>query len=104
MKKKKICYALIGSQAGLTLPEVMVVVAILSTLSLLFYSLVVGTMRTNMLLEAENSLTSYGQRTINILKTEVAQSRRIYENNSHQLLSLAYCRCYSSKAKGCARR
>jgi type II secretory pathway pseudopilin PulG len=73
---------LIKDFAGTTLAEVTVVVAIISVLSLIFYSLVVGTMRTNMLLEAENSLTSYGQQTINALKSEVAQSRRIYENST----------------------
>jgi type II secretory pathway pseudopilin PulG len=73
---------LIKDFAGTTLAEVTVVVAIISVLSLIFYSLVVGTMRTNMLLEAENSLTSYGQQTINALKSEVAQSRRIYQNST----------------------
>jgi type II secretory pathway pseudopilin PulG len=78
-KNKK---GIIKNFSGTTLAEVTVVVAIISVLSLIFYSLVVGTMRTNMLLEAENSLTSYGQRTINTLKSEVSQSRRIYENST----------------------
>jgi len=82
MKKKKKWYGIIKAQAGVTLAEITVVVGIISVLSLIFYSLVIGTMRTNILLEAENSLNSYGQRTINMLKSEVAQSRRLYENNS----------------------
>lgn len=70
------------SERGVTLIEMLVAITIMSVITLLFYSLVTGTMNANTQLEAHAILSSYGQRAINMMKSEVAQSKRIYENDT----------------------
>jgi prepilin-type N-terminal cleavage/methylation domain-containing protein len=69
-------------ERGVTLIELLVTVAILSVITLLFYTLVTGAMNANVQLEAHSVLSSYGQRAINMMKSEIAQAKRIFVNDT----------------------
>ena len=62
--------------------EVMVSMFLLSIISLLFYQIFIGTMRTNMLLESHNDLAVLGQRSVNYVKEEVLQTKVLYQDDS----------------------
>ena len=60
----------------------MVAMTILLVVSAIFYSLMIGTMDINSFLESHNDMTTIGQRSVNIIKDEVSQSREIYEQDT----------------------
>ena len=62
--------------------EVSVSLFLLSIISLLFYQIFIGTMRTNMMLESHNDLAMLGQRSVNFVKEEVLQSKVLYQDDS----------------------
>jgi len=78
---QKIRSALRG-ETGVSLPEVMVVLALMSVVSVMFYQMYMGTIRSTMFIESKNDLAMYSQRTINRLKMELMQSRRVYQNDT----------------------
>jgi prepilin-type N-terminal cleavage/methylation domain-containing protein len=69
-------------EAGISLPEVMVVLALMSVVSLMFYQLYVGTLKSTMFVESKNDLAMFSQQAVNRLKLELMQSRRIYQNDA----------------------
>lgn len=70
------------NQRGLTLPEVIVTLFLMSVLSLMFYQLYIGTIQTTMFLESNNDLAAFGQVAVNELKLEVMQSRMLFQNDT----------------------
>jgi len=62
--------------------EVSVSLLLLSIISLMFYQIFIGTMRTNMLLESHNDLATLGQRSVNFIKEEVLQTKILYQDDS----------------------
>jgi len=60
----------------------MVALSLLMVTSALYYSLFIGTMDINVFLESHNDLTTIGQRSINIIKDEVGQSRVLYQEDT----------------------
>ncbi len=74
-----------GSRAderGVTLAEAMVALFLVSVVTLLFYGLLIGTLRVNMMLESRNDLTTIGQRVVNDIKDEILQSRVLFEDDT----------------------
>ena len=69
-------------QRGLTLPEVIVTLFLMSILSLMFYQLYIGTIQTTMFLESNNDLAAFGQVAVNEMKLELMQSRMLFQNDT----------------------
>ncbi len=69
------------NERGMSLAELLVVLALMSIVGLIFSQLYIGTIRTTMFLESHNDLASFGQRAVNTIKLEVMQSRRIFKND-----------------------
>lgn len=66
----------------MTFIEMMVALTLLMVTSALYYSLFIGTMDVNAFLESHNDLTTIGQRSVNVIKDEVSQSRLLYEEDA----------------------
>lgn len=64
------------------MPEVMVVLALMSVVSLMFYQMYMGTVKSTMFIESKNDLAMFSQQSINELKLEIMQSRRVFQNDS----------------------
>jgi hypothetical protein len=60
----------------------MVVLALMSVVSLMFYQMYMGTIKSTMFIESKNDLAMFSQRTINRMKMELMQSRRLYQNDT----------------------
>lgn len=60
----------------------MVAMTILMVVSAMYYSLFIGTMDINTFLESHNDLTTIGQRSVNVIKDEVSQSRLLYQEDA----------------------
>jgi len=69
-------------ERGITFIEVMVALFLVSIVSILYYSLYIGTMRVNMFLESHNDLTTVGQRSVNRIKDEITQSRTLFQDDT----------------------
>jgi prepilin-type N-terminal cleavage/methylation domain-containing protein len=71
-----------SGQRGFTIAELTVSLFLMSIISLIFYQIFIGTMRTNMMLESHNDLAMLGQRSVNFVKEEVLQSKVLYQDDS----------------------
>ena len=71
-----------SNQRGFSLPEVAVSLFLLSIISLIFYQIFIGTMRTNMMLESHNDLAMLGQRSVNFVKEEILQTKVLYQDDA----------------------
>ena len=71
-----------SDQRGFSLPEVAVSLFLLSIISLIFYQIFIGTMRTNMMLESHNDLAMLGQRSVNFVKEEILQTKVLYQDDA----------------------
>jgi prepilin-type N-terminal cleavage/methylation domain-containing protein len=69
-------------QRGFSVIEMMVVMAVVSGLILIVYSMVDQTVHMTMFNESHNDLTVMTQRAVNAMQTEVVQSRTVYEENT----------------------
>jgi hypothetical protein len=67
---------------GVSFTELLVVMFLFTVIGIMVYDLLVGTAQTNLYLEANNDLSEYGQRTVNEIKTEVLQSKRLFDDSS----------------------
>jgi prepilin-type N-terminal cleavage/methylation domain-containing protein len=70
------------SERGFTLPEILVVVAISAVILIIAYTLVEDAMLTSLFVESHNQLASLSQRAVNVMLTDVYQSRVIYQNDT----------------------
>ncbi len=66
---------LIKSVSGVTLVEILVVVAILGILSLILYDLNISILTSNLFIEIKNDLSSQGQQALNRIKNRLISSR-----------------------------
>ena len=69
-------------QRGITLPEMLVVTALLSVIGILFFQLFTGTAKTSMMLESRADLNTLGQRSVNELRNQLMQSRLVLEGDA----------------------
>jgi hypothetical protein len=60
----------------------MVALTILMVVSAMYYSLFIGMMKVNTFLESHNDLTTIGQRSVNVIKDEVSQSRLLFQEDT----------------------
>ncbi|HWW62594.1 MAG TPA: prepilin-type N-terminal cleavage/methylation domain-containing protein [Thermoanaerobaculia bacterium] len=70
------------SQRGMTLIEVTIVLAIVSGLMLIVYSMIDQTLRATMFNESHNDLTVMSQRAVNRIQSEIVQGRLVYEEDT----------------------
>src|SRR5262249_8003801 len=68
-------------QRGFTIIEAMVTVLLLSLVMIIFYELMISTMRTTMFVESHEDLLTVGQRVVNQVQSAVLESRMIFEND-----------------------
>ena len=76
-----------NSQRGFSLMEITVVLAIVSVVMILVYSLIEETMQVTMFNESHNELTILSQSAVNTLQSEVQQAKLAFEENT---LGVAY--------------
>jgi prepilin-type N-terminal cleavage/methylation domain-containing protein len=69
-------------QRGITLMEMIVVVAIFSVVFIISYSLLEDTVKTSLFLEEHNDLPIYGQSAVNAIQRELLQSRIVFEGSA----------------------
>lgn len=69
-------------EQGVSLPEVLVVLALMSVVALIFNQLYIGTIQTTMFLESHNDLAIFGQQAVNTIKLETMQSRGLFQNDT----------------------
>lgn len=69
-------------QRGFSLVEVTVVLALVSALMIVVYSMMEQTMRTTMFNESQNDLAVMTQRAVNVLQGEMLQTRVVFEENA----------------------
>jgi hypothetical protein len=62
--------------------ELLVAVILLTLVSMLFYELLLGMVRVNVHMESRNDLTTLSQRTVNVIKDELLQSRAQFEDDA----------------------
>jgi prepilin-type N-terminal cleavage/methylation domain-containing protein len=70
------------NERGFSLIEMVVVLAVVSGLMLIVYSMLDQTAHATMFNESHNDLTIMSQRAVNVLQTEVVQSRTVFEENT----------------------
>jgi len=70
------------SQRGFSLIEMLIVVAVISVIMILVYSLLEETIHTTMFNESHNDLAIMSQRAVNLLQAEVIQTRIAYEEDA----------------------
>ena len=70
------------NERGFSVIEMVVVLAVVSGLMLIVYSMIYETVHATMSNESHNDLTVATQRAVNALQTEVVQSRTVYEENA----------------------
>ncbi|HEX7680534.1 MAG TPA: prepilin-type N-terminal cleavage/methylation domain-containing protein [Thermoanaerobaculia bacterium] len=69
-------------QRGVTLMEMMVVVAIFSVVFIISYTLLEDTVKTSLFLEEHNDLPVYGQSAVNAIQRELLQTRTVFEGTA----------------------
>jgi prepilin-type N-terminal cleavage/methylation domain-containing protein len=69
-------------ERGFSLVEITVVLAIVSVLMILIYTMIEETMRTTMFNESHNDLAILSQKAVNALQTEVLQTKLAFEENA----------------------
>ena len=75
--------------AGVTLMEVIIVVAVSSVIMIIAYDLIESAMRTSLFVESHNQLAQLAQRPVNAMTLDAFQSRVIYQNNANGTTYLA---------------
>ena len=70
------------SQSGFSLVEITVVLAIVSGLLLICYSMIEQTVRATMFNESHNDLAIMTQRAVNLMQMEIVQSRAVYQEDA----------------------
>lgn len=70
------------NERGFSVIEMVIVLAVVSGLMLIVYSMLDETVHATMFNESHNDLTVATQRAVNALQTEVVQSRTVYEENT----------------------
>lgn len=71
-----------SNERGVTIVELSVVLFLMSVVGLLFFNLFAGTLRTTMMLESRADLTTLGQRSVNDVRSELMQSRTVFQNDA----------------------
>ncbi|HEY4641469.1 MAG TPA: prepilin-type N-terminal cleavage/methylation domain-containing protein, partial [Thermoanaerobaculia bacterium] len=70
------------AQAGFSLAEVTVTLAVVSALMLIVYSIMDQTLRASMFNESHNDLIIMSQRAMNTMQTETAQARQVFQEDT----------------------
>src|SRR3954468_14351738 len=70
------------AQAGFSLAEVTVTLAVVSALMLIVYSIMDQTLRASMFNESHNDLIIMSQRAMNTMQSETVQARQVFEENA----------------------
>ena len=70
------------SQRGFSLVEITVVLAIVSGLLLICYSMIEQTVRATMFNESHNDLAIMTQRAVNLMQLEIVQSRAVFQEDA----------------------
>ena len=68
-----------SSQRGFSIVELTVVLFLMSVVGLMFFSMFVGTLKSSMQVESRADLNVLGQRTVNELRSEMLQARKVME-------------------------
>ncbi len=71
-----------GSQRGMSLIEIIIVLAVVSVLLLIVYKLLEDAMHASMFAESHNDMTIMTQRVVNRLQSEIMQSRVAYQEDA----------------------
>jgi hypothetical protein len=71
-----------GREAGFSLLEALVTLTILMTVMAVFYEMILGSVRTSMLSESRSDLAEFGQRAVNLIQTEILQSKLIFQEDT----------------------
>lgn len=69
-------------EAGFSLLEALVTLTILMTVMAVFYEMILGSVRTSMLSESRTDLAEFGQRAVNVIQTEILQSKLIFQEDA----------------------
>lgn len=67
---------------GASVPEITVTLALVSVISLIFFEMYVGMMRSGMFLESHNDLAVSSQQALNRIRREIIQSRIIFQDDA----------------------
>ncbi|HWS71903.1 MAG TPA: prepilin-type N-terminal cleavage/methylation domain-containing protein, partial [Thermoanaerobaculia bacterium] len=70
------------TQRGFSLVEITVVLAIVSGLLLICYSMIEQTVRATMFNESHNDLAIMTQRAVNLMQLEIVQSRAVFQEDA----------------------
>lgn len=71
------------SERGVSIVEMVVAMALLTVISLIFYSSYVGSLRAGQFLESHGDLEQFGQHVVNQLKAEIIQSRYMFQDDAN---------------------
>ena len=69
-------------ERGVSFIEMMVALTLMMVVSAIYYGLFIGTMEINVFLESHNDMTTIGQRSVNLIKDEISQSRLLFQENT----------------------
>jgi prepilin-type N-terminal cleavage/methylation domain-containing protein len=69
-------------QSGFSLIEVTVTLLLLTVVMIIFYELMIGSMRASMFVESHNDLVVVGQRVINTIESEVLQAKMVFQEDA----------------------
>jgi prepilin-type N-terminal cleavage/methylation domain-containing protein len=69
------------SQRGMSLIEVMVVVAIVSTVLIVVYSMIDEATKISLFVESHNDLPVFGQAAVNVIQKDLIQARAIFDSD-----------------------
>lgn len=69
-------------QRGFSLIEATVTLLLLTVVMLIFYELMIGSMKASMFVESHNDLVVIGQRVVNTIQTEVLQAKMVFQEDA----------------------
>jgi prepilin-type N-terminal cleavage/methylation domain-containing protein len=69
-------------QKGFSLIEVSVTILLLTVVMIIFYELMIGSMRASMFVESHNDLVVVGQRVVNTIQTEILQAKMVFQEDT----------------------
>ncbi len=72
----------VAGERGVSVVEMLVVLFLMSIVGLMFFQLFTGTLRTTVMLESQADLTYLGQRAVNDIRSDLMQSRTVFQDNA----------------------
>ena len=69
-------------QRGFSLIEATVTLLLLTVVMLIFYELMIGSMKASMFVESHNDLVVIGQRVVNTIQSEILQAKMVFQEDT----------------------